>query len=841
MNFVFNLTKREIRSSWRRLLFFFLCIAIGVGSIVALRSLIQNLSQAVGGDARELLTADFGIDSNAGFSPSELSKIEKVVTGSSIIEDRNEVLETSAMARPADKSKDTVEFVSLKGIEEPFPLVGKFELSDGKTFDFALLKNRGAVAAPILLEELGIKIGDKIVIGDAEFVITAVFEREPGGSGGFRLGARLFVSKDAFEEAGISQNRSRVRQRILYRTSSNPTPVVTELREALKDTSLRVISYRETQERLGEQFERMENYLSLTGLLILVLGGIGVWNVARVFVEQKRKSVAVLKCLGAHGNTIIFAYILQIGFLGLIGSAFGVLLAQLGLLLAKSGFNDALPAEMSYAISFSTGLQGIFLGVFISLVFSTLPLLQVRNIKPSLLLRDENNERLRKLDPLKWLTGFASLSGLLGLAVWQAGSFKVGLYFLIGLAVTAGVLYLASYLLVSSLRQFKKFGSFSVAQALNSLHRPGNQTKVILLAVGLGAFVVIAVQSLQTNLVREFDFSRNQRLPSFFFFDIQESQVKGFEKLVKQNLDEQAEIIPTIRARISHVNGEVLDYDSREVRQQQGQIGREFAVTYRDRLAEGEEILAGKWWKESANGLPQVSVMDSMAETLKLKPGDSITFEISGREVTVQVANIRKLDVRNARTVFIFVFRPGVLDNAPRSYAANILKRVSATKRQRLQRDVIDSYPNVQIVDVAEIVAVVQKLVENFVLAISFVGSFVILSGILILVGSVSLTKSQRVYENAVLKTLGANRRTLLTILVAEYGILGLMSGVIGAFFALILSYAVSKYILEIEWEANVLLLTFGVLATFLLVTIVGAIASFDVLFKKPMQTLRSK
>ncbi len=672
MNFVLNLTKREIRSSWRRLLFFFLCIAIGVASIVGLRSLIQNLSQAVGGDARELLTADFGIDSNAGFSPSEISKIESVIAKSSIVEDRNEILETSAMARPADKTKESVEFVSLKGIEEPFPLVGKFELANGKPFDFSLLKNRGAVAAPILLEELGVKIGDKIVIGDSEFVINAVFEREPGGSGGFRLGARLFVAKDAFEEAGISQNRSRVRQRILYRTTSNPTPIVTELREALKDTSLRVISYRETQERLGEQFERMENYLSLTGLLILVLGGIGVWNVARVFVEQKRKSVAVLKCLGASGNTIIFAYILQIGFLGLLGSAFGVFLAQLGLLLARSAFNDALPAEMSYAIGLPTGIQGIFLGVFISLVFSTLPLLQVRNIKPSLLLRDENNERLRKLDPLKWLVGFVCLGGLLGLAAWQAGSFKVGAYFLVGLAVTSGVLYLASYVLVSSLKQIKKFGSFSIAQALNSLHRPGNQTKVILLAVGLGAFVVLSVQSLQTNLVREFDFSRNQRLPSFFFFDIQESQVAGFKKLVETNLKEKAEIIPTVRARISHVNGDALDYDSREVKQQQGQIGREFAVTYREALDEGEEIIAGKWWSESANGLPQVSVMDSMAETLKLKPGDSITFEISGREITAQVASIRKLDVRNARTVFIFVFRPGVLDAAPRSYAANI-------------------------------------------------------------------------------------------------------------------------------------------------------------------------
>ncbi len=418
MKFLFNLSIREIRSSWRRLLFFFLCIAIGVGSVVALRSLIQNLSQAVGGDARALLTADFVIDSNTGFSPLDISNIESVVEGSPIVEARNEVMESSAMARPADRRKDAIQFVSLKGIEPPFPLVGRFLLTGGTKFDFSILENRGAVVAPILLEELGISIGDKILIGESEFEVRATFDEEPGGSGGFRLGARVFIEKKAFEEAGIAQNRSRIRERILYRTSSNPTPLVNLLREKLKGTTLRVQSYRETQERLGEQFDRTENYLALTGLLILVLGGVGVWNVARVFVEQKRKSVAILKCLGASGTTIIFAYVIQIAVLGLLGSAFGVLLAQLGLLAAKSGFNEALPAEMSYSVDLNTAFQGIFLGIIISLLFSTLPLLQVRNIKPNLLLRDDNNDRLRTLDPVKWIFGVFCLAGLLGLAVW---------------------------------------------------------------------------------------------------------------------------------------------------------------------------------------------------------------------------------------------------------------------------------------------------------------------------------------------------------------------------------------------------------------------------------------
>ena len=841
MKFILNLTFREIRSSWRRLLFFFLCIAIGVGSVVALRSLIQNLNRAVAGDARALLTADIRITSTTDFSPTDIAKIEKVMNASGIVEARNEIMQTTGMARPADPSKRTLEFVSLKGIEPPFPLVGNFLITGGKPFDYNLLKNGGAVVAPILLEELGIKVGDRVRIGNAEFDVRATFDEEPGGSGGLRFGTRVFIEKKAFDEAGITQTRSRVNRRILYRTSDNPTDLVKELRKELGGTTLRVRSYRETQERLAEQFERTENYLSLTGLLILVLGGIGVWNVARVFVEQKRKSVAVLKCLGASGNRIIGVYMLQILTLGLIGSLFGVALAQLGLLFAGWGLNDALPANMSYAIGLPISLQGMLLGVLISLLFSALPLLQVRTIKPNLLLRDENNEKLRRLDPVKWLFGLFCVASLLGLAVWQAGSITVGVFFLVGLGVTSLVLYGAAAFLTGLLKRLKNLGPFAFSQAINSLYRPGNQTRIILLAVGLGAFVVLAVHLLQTNLVREFDFSRNQRLPSLFFVDIQKSQIEDFRKLVRSSIGEDAETIPTVRARIAYVNGKPIDYQQREVRQQQGQIGREFAVTYRTTLDENETVVDGKWWDDKPSEIPEVSIEERMSERLKITTGDSITFDISGRKFTARIANVRKLDLRNARTAFVFVFRPGEIEKAPKSFAANILKRLPANQRLRLQRDIVDRFPNVQIFDVAEIVKVFQNLIENFVLAISFVGSFVILSGILILIGSITLTKSQRVYENAILKTLGAKRPTLMAILLAEYGILGIMAGIIGGVFATAMSYTVTKYVFDIEWEFAPIVTVIGILITAALVMLAGAAASFDVLFKKPLSTLRSQ
>lgn len=842
MNFIFNLTRREIRSSWRRLLFFFLCIAIGVGSVVALRSLIQNLSQSVGGDARALMTADIEVSSTNDFSPTELQKIEEIIGKSSIVEDRNEAITTSAMARPVDEANETLSQIELKGIEPPFPLVGNFKISGGNPFDYKLLENGGTVVSPLLLDNLGLKVGDEIRIGEGVFEIRATFDEEPGGASGFRLGPRVFVEKKAFDSAGITTGGGRIRRRILYRTSDNPTELVRQLRENLKGTILTVQSYRETQENLSEQFTRTENYLSLTGLLILVLGGVGVWNVARVFVEQKRKSVAVLKCLGASGTRIITVYLLQILTLGLVGSLFGVFLAQCFLWFAKYRFNDALPASMSYGVDVSTAWQGVLLGVLISLLFSALPLLQVRNIKPRLLLHDATGEKMRRLDLTKTIFGAVSIIGLLGLSAWQAGSWKVGAFFLAGLGATSAVLYLSAIVLTFVLKKFRQFGSFSVRQAINSLYRPGNQTRIILLAVGLGAFVVLAVQSLQSNLVREFDFTRNQTLPSLFIIDVQKSQVDELRSILEEKTGEPAQTLPTIRARIAFVNGQPIDFSSRETRQQRGQIGREFAVTYRPNLDSNETVIAGDWWQEKEiSDVPEVSVEEEMAMRLGVKVGDSITFDISGRQITVRVANVRKIDLRNTRTVFIFVFAPGVLETAPQTFAANVLKKLPETERQRLQRNIIDKFPNVQIFDVADIVAAVQKLIDNFVLAISFVGSFVILSGMLILIGSIALTKSQRIYENAVLKTLGAKRMTLATILFTEYGLLGFLAGIIGAGFAVLLSFAVSKYIFDINWEFDLSLTVLGVLITAFLVTAVGAIASFDVLFRKPLTTLRSQ
>ncbi|MBX3280977.1 MAG: ABC transporter permease [Acidobacteria bacterium] len=839
MSFVLTLTARELPSSSRRLLVSFLAIAIGVGSVVALRSLIKNLKAVVATDVRALLTADIDISSTNELSPSVIEKIESAVKASGVVDGRSETVTASVMARPSDTSKQAVKFVDLRGVTDNFPLVGEFRLADGTEFTTSLLENNGAVISQLTAEDLGITVGEKIKIGDDEFRVSGIFTEEPGGTSGVRFGGRVYISKRAFDASGLAQT-ARVRRHLLLRTTDDPTALVTALRDALAGDAVTVASYREQQENLGEQFTRMEDYLALTGLLILVLGGIGVWNVARAFVEQKRKTIAILKCLGASGRRVTGIYLLQMLVLGLVGSLFGILLGQVALLVVKWKFAEILPAKMAFGVPLETALQGIFLGVAISLLFSALPLVQIRTIRPRVLLHDANNQSVSRLDRTRWAIALTMLLGLLALAVWQAGSFKVGAYFLIGLSVAAAVLYSAAGIFTFLLRKLRRINSFSLRQGINSLYRPGNQTRVVLLTVGMGAFVVLGVQMIAANLLHEFNFSERSNLPSLFFVDIQRSQIDGLASMIKGQVAEAPEIVAITRARLAYVNGEPIDWKDREIRQQSGQIGREFAITSRQELDQNEKIIDGKWWPER-NDEPQVSVEENMARRLKIAPGDSITFEISGRPITARVTNIRDIDVKQARTAFVFVFRPGTLESAPQTFAASILKHTPSIVRQKLQRTAIDAYPNVQIIDVDDVLAAVQKMIANFVLAISVVGGFVILSGIMILIGSIALTKSQRVYEHSILKALGANRKKLTAMLFAEYALVGTLAGLLGAGFASVMSWAVRRYLMEISWRFDWIVFGEGVLATAVLVSIVGVAASFDVLFKRPLATLRSQ
>jgi putative ABC transport system permease protein len=841
------MARREIRSSWRRLLFFFLCIGIGVGSIIALRSIIGSASRAVAGEARSLLTADVQIDSTREWKPETLGVIERN-THPPLVVASTETIDSATMVRPADATSEGAMMVELKGIESPFPLYGNFKLAGGKRFDQSLLDNNGAIVAPLLLERLRLRVGDKIKIGESAFEIRGVIEFEPGsGGGGFRLGPRVFIARSAVANTGLVGFGSRARRRVLLKVREGALEqVVANLRAELKGQLVTVNSYKDSQANLSEQFARTENYLALTGLIVLVLGGIGVSSVTRVFIEQKKEAIAVLKCLGGTGRQVLALYLAQVLVLGLAGSLLGVAIAKGALVVAEHYFAQSLPANMDYGLAAGAVAQGVGLGLLVSILFSALPLLRIRHIKPNMLLRadaaaEEKGSARRSVDWLRLLTGASVVLALIVLASWQAGSLRVGFFFLSGLAVTALALYLAATLLVWLVRRARHIQSFALRQAVSSLYRPGNQTRVIVMAVGLGVFVVLAIQSLQINLLNEIDLTTRGNLPNMFLIDIQPDQKEGVEKLIEGATGVKPDLIPTVRARIYAINGREVDLEQKDMRQERGRLGREYVVTYRPRLEANETIVAGKFWDAEPASAPEVSIEEGMRGLSGLDVGGEITFDIVGRKMTAHVSSIRHVDWRNSRTGFMVLFRPGSLEGAPQMLVAPINGPEHEPERSRFERALLDQYPNVSVIDVAEVVGTISRILNNVTLAVSFLGGFVLLCGVLILVGSIAMTKFQRVYEVAVLKTLGAKRKVLLSILFVEYGLLGMVAGLVGALASIALSYGITRFVFEIPWAFSAKVSLGGIVLTVLLVMAVGALSSWNVLTQKPLAILRAQ
>ena len=841
MRFILRMARREIRSSWRRLLFFFLCIGIGVGAIVALRSTVQNVNRSVAGEARQLLTADVQLDSTRPWRPEALEIIGRVVGPPAVLA-RTETIEANTMARPADAGNAAAMMVELKGIEPPFPLYGDFTLAGGAPFSHDLLRNGGAIVAPLLLERLNLRVGDSIKIGESSFEIRGVIEREPGSGAGFRLGPRVFIERPAVEATGLVGFGSRARRRILLKTSEGEfEALVARLRADLKGQLVTVNSYKDSQQNLSEQFARTENYLSLTGLVVLVLGGIGVSSVTRVFIEQKKQAIAVIKCVGGTSRQIIAAFLAQVVALGLAGSLLGVALAKGALLLVGRYFAASLPPDMSYALTTGAIVQGLGLGLLVSVLFSLLPLLRVRHIKPNMLLREEEGGRGKRPDALRWVVGALVGTGLVALSSWQAGNALVGLYFVAGLALTSAALYAAARALIFLVRRARRFRSFTLRQAVGSLHRPGNQTRVIVMAVGLGAFVIMSIHSLQTGLLDEIDRTRRTSLPNMFLIDIQPDQRQGVEELLAAATGERPELIPTVRARIYAINDRTVDLDDGEMQRERGRLGREYVVTYRPRLEANETLVAGKFWDAAPSPEPEVSIEEGLRGLAGLDVGGRVTFDIAGRKMTAKVTSVRRVDWRNSRTGFMVLFRPGALENAPQMLVAPVNGPPREPERSRFQRALLDRYPNVSVIDVAEVVSTLSRILNNVTLAVTFLGGFVLLCGVLILVGSIAMTKFQRVYEVAVLKTLGAKRKVLLMMLFVEYGLLGLVAGMVGALASAALSYSVARFILEIPWAFSPIATLAGVALTAALVTIVGLASSFNVLTRKPLAILRAQ
>jgi len=832
---------RETRASWRRLLFFFICIAVGVASIVALRSVIQDVRGTFGHEARALIAADVLISTNRDWTPEARTTIDRELSKYQSSQ-QTETLETATMVRPAD-GRTVAKMIELRAVQAAFPLYGTMEL-DGQKYDHALLKDHGALVRPELLTALGAKIGDQLRIGVATFTIRGAIATEPGRRvGDFSLGPRVLVDYDDLASTGLLTFGSRVRHVLLVRVPEDRIdPLVESLHGDFKDEFVSARSYRATDDEVGRDFDRAENYLSLVGLVIVILGGIAVSSVTRVFILQKMRSIAVLKCVGARSSQIIAVYLLQVVALGAAGSLLGVALARGAIAAIPLAVGSTpLLAGVDYGLTWSAAAQGIAIGILVSLLFSVVPLMHVRLIKPSLLLRDESPST--RTDWARIAAVALVGTALVAVTAWQAASIKTGLIVCAGFCGLALALHFTGRLLVRTVAPLANAKSFAIRHAVLHLVRPGNQTRVILLAVGLGAFFIVGVRALERSLLDEFSIEASADAPDMFLMDIQRAQTESMQKFLQDPSSGAGafRLIPVLRARITGVNGQETTLGTYEDVRARGSLAREYTVTYRDHLDPNEKIVDGTFGTGSSSE-PEVSMELQLHERFKINVGDTIRFDILGRIVNARVSNIREVDWKDSRNGgFMFVFRPGVLEQAPQTFIAPLRGPSALADRARLQHDLVDRFPNVSVIDFHEILETIQGVMSKVTLAITVVGALVLASGGLILVGAVAMTKFQRVYEAAVFKTLGANTRTIANMLLVEYGVLGFLAGSVGSLGAVALTWSVSRYALDIRWRLFAGEHIGGIAATATLVAAIGVLSSLDVLRNKPLATLRAE
>ncbi len=846
MTFVFRMVGRELRASWRRLAFFFLCVAVGVGAIVALRSVIQSVGVAMTSETRALTAADVLIESDQPWTEEALRLIDAAVAAEPGIA-RTASIEMATMARPADETKTIAKVVELRGVQAAFPFYGEFVLQDGRPYRHRLLAGGGALVRPELLAQLDLDVGDDIVIGQGTFEIRGVIVREPGGQlGAFSLGPRVLVDHDDLLATGLLELGSRAERQLLLRVpDAGIDPLIDALREPLRDEFVSIRSYRRTEDRIAANLSRAENYLSLIGFTVVVLGGIGVWSVTRVFMQQRIRSVAILKCLGATGGQVLAIYVTQVAAMGLAGSLLGVVLAG-GIMatippaLTEQAASAAGLTELSYGLTASAVSQGLGVGVLVSLLFALGPLLEMRAIKPLALLR----WGLVTTPARDWVqAGVVVLLvvGLVLLASWQASSWEVGIWVCGGFATVAVLLYLAGQGLIRVIQPLGAGAGFVVRHAVLNLARPGNQTRVILLAVGLGSFFIIGIQAVQANLLSAFALEIREDTPDMFLIDIQQDQADGVRAMIADQTGVDASLLPVIRARVTGVAGVRTTLDGPRALRRRG-VGREYTVTYRGYLEENERVVAGAFWSAAPSDQAEVSIEESVRDRLDLEIDDTLRFDVLGREVSATVSSVRTVDWDDSRSGgFMFLFRPGVLDEAPHSFIAFLQGPAEALARARLQRDLVAEFPNVSVIDGIEVIATIRRILSFVTLAISIVGGIALASGVLILIGSVAMTRYQRLYETAILKTLGATSRTIVLMLLFEYGTLGILAGLIGSAGAVALTWGLTRFLLEISWNPAPLVNVGGLVITAFVVAVVGVAASLDVLRKKPLGTLRAE
>ena len=847
---------RETRGAWRHVAVFLACIALGVAALVGVGSFAANLQRTLGREARALMGGDVELrssrplDARATRDVRALREVGAVTT---------EIHELVGMARsPRDGSSVLVE---LKAVGAAYPLYGRLEATPSRALP-ELLAGRGALVEAPLLARLGLAVGDRLVIGTASFTVRGIITREPDRSSGLlSFGPRVLIAEDALESTGLVQFGSRVRYRTLVRLPAG-APVIRvrdDLARALDDPGVRIIAFDEGQGGLRRFFTQLTTYLGLVGLVSLLVGGIGVASAVRTFIRRQTATIAILKCVGATSRTLFATYLLQTLALGVIGSVLGAALGLVLQPLAIRALAGLAPFTLAPELDVRTLLRAMAMGVLTTGLVALWPLLSLRAIAPSVILRqgvepisiiegfgsprDAAHLTLRRRRP--WMAALPVVAGLGGLVLWQAGSLKIGGIFI--LAALGALLVLAALGrgLVRLARTAPRAPSVAWRQGVANLRRPGGHVGGVVTALGVGVMLLVAIGLLEDALDRQIDHEQRRETPSFFFIDVQADQRDDFARVMVGATGATPTLTPVVRARLASVNGERVGRALLERRRAGGQdalwyFTREYVLTSMAEAPPTNAILRGRWWTPADGGEgPRVSVEEAAAKALGVDVGDTLGFDVQGVRIDAVVMSIRKVDWQSFSMNFFVIVSPGALDGAPTTFVGTA--RVSETAETRVQDAVVTAFPNITVIPVRDILQRAAGILAQIAFAIRAIALFSIAAGLTVMTGTLVASRWQRLTESAILRMLGASRATVARIFAVEYACLGAAAGLGGSALAALLAWIVERFVLEVPIALAPHVLALGVVLAIVSALGVGFLTTFRILGQPPLAVLRDQ
>lgn len=860
MSGILALAWRESRFVRRRLFLFLAAISLGVAALVAVQGFSANLAAGVRDQARALLGADLLLASRQPFGERSEALLDSLAAAGVPVA---RVTSFVSMARVA--GGDGPRLVQVRGVSEGFPFYGAIETRPAGLWP-ALGRGPHALVDPALLLSLGAQPGDTLVLGEARFQVLGVLERVPGDVEAASMFApRVYIPARYVAATGLIEFGSRVDYEALLRL---PAPGAAErlaaaYRPVLREERVRSRTAAEQQEMLTDAIGRLGSYLGLVGVFALLLGGVGVASAMRAFLAQKAESIAVLRCLGASSGQVLAVYLLQAAAMGLAGAAVGVVLGVGVQFLLPRLLAGLLPVEFRVFVAPRAVVAGLGVGVWVALAFALPPLLGTRRVSPlGALRRQVEPPPATRRDRREWAAAAVLALSVVLVAGLQVGSLRIGAAFALGVAGAAAVLGAAAWAAVRGVRRLRRGGgAYLVRQGLANLHRPGNQTTVLVLALGFGVFLLGTLHLAQHTLLRPLQPGGEGTRANLLLWDVQDDQRPTAVELLRSAGYEVLQDAPIVPMRIAAINGRrVRGYrGGADAESEPGDAPgsapgepapsgwaarREYRSTYRDTLVASERLRAGRWWNAAAaDGLAEpalVSLERGVAEELGVGVGDRITWAVQGVEIATTVASLREVDWARFEPNFFAVFHPAVLQGAPQTWV--LLTHVAdAAERARVQRLLVDRFPNIAILDLTQLQRAVDSVLDRIGTVIRFLAGFSIATGFVVLLGAVSTGRLQRVRESVLLRTLGATRRQVAVVLLTEYLTLGLLASAVGIGAALAAGWALSRWLFRLEFQAAPLPLLALAAAVTLLAGAVGAWASREVFRHTPLEAIREE